>query len=259
MQELNWGAHVEIMLDGLRAPGVNKPPPPRAYSALALGGSAQAVGGGSVGTAGSAAARPPPRSKYITVTAIANIGAVITLEMIDATTVAPSLIGVGDGTEDEPDRDPDHQDDQKRQKHRPGIAANQAPAATECLDRTPLSATIAGAPTDQMVIRIRPGMMSRMKPIATPIPNRIENTIRGRIAGAADENRSRRSGRACRRPGVLHELDDEPDVKRLAHQADDRGEEPEDHPTSFWSRPAATPTMTKITIALPSRPWACWP
>src|SRR5918995_51222 len=31
MPELNWERYVEIMLDGLRAPGVNKLPPPRAY------------------------------------------------------------------------------------------------------------------------------------------------------------------------------------------------------------------------------------
>jgi AcrR family transcriptional regulator len=30
MPELNWERYVEIMLDGLRAPGVNKLPPPRA-------------------------------------------------------------------------------------------------------------------------------------------------------------------------------------------------------------------------------------
>jgi AcrR family transcriptional regulator len=31
MPELNWERYVEIMLDGLRAPGVNKLPPPRSY------------------------------------------------------------------------------------------------------------------------------------------------------------------------------------------------------------------------------------
>jgi AcrR family transcriptional regulator len=31
MPELNWERYVEIMLDGLRAPGVNKLPPPRAH------------------------------------------------------------------------------------------------------------------------------------------------------------------------------------------------------------------------------------
>jgi hypothetical protein len=30
MPELNWERYVEIMLDGLRAPGANKLPPPRA-------------------------------------------------------------------------------------------------------------------------------------------------------------------------------------------------------------------------------------
>jgi hypothetical protein len=30
MPELNWERYVEIVLDGLRAPGFNKLPPPRA-------------------------------------------------------------------------------------------------------------------------------------------------------------------------------------------------------------------------------------
>ena len=123
-------------------------------------------------------------------TAIANIGAVITLEMIDATTVAPSLIGVAMAPRTNPiaititrttrsARNTDQASPRTRRQLRAKASIGPAP-----------SATIAGAPTDQKVIRIRPGTISRMKPIVTPIPNRIENTISGRIAGAAAENRS---------------------------------------------------------------------
>jgi hypothetical protein len=52
------------------------------------------------------------------------------------------------------------------------------------------STTVTGITTDQMVSRIRPGMMMRTNPIATPMPNRIDTTITGTRTGVTLLNSS---------------------------------------------------------------------
>ena len=92
------------------------------------------------------------------------------------------------------------------------------------------SATIAGAPTDQIVIRYRPGTISRMKPMPTAIPERIANTIRDAERGhrGGDELADGRVATAV--ADVLDELDDETGVEVGGDQLQDRGEELEDEP-----------------------------
>ena len=52
------------------------------------------------------------------------------------------------------------------------------------------SITVTGTATDQIVSRIRPGMMMRTNPIATPMPNRIDTTITGTKTGVTLLNSS---------------------------------------------------------------------
>ena len=83
------------------------------------------------------------------------------------------------------DADADHEDDD-HPEHLPAVAPHELAAAPERPQAAGgRSSTTTGAATDQIVIRISPGMMIRMKPIAIPIPATIPTRISWPITGVA--------------------------------------------------------------------------
>jgi hypothetical protein len=181
------------------------------------------------GAADSAAPRPPPRSKNITLTASAKIGAVMTLEMTDATTVAPFPIGVAITPRTIPARDHDQEDDHKRPEDRPGIAAHQTPAAPEGVDRPrPLHDDGGSAHRPQRQ------------------QDEAGDDHKGETDGDADREQDPEDDQGADRGGgrgeevtddpiapaiadVLHQPDHESGVERDPYQPDDPGEDPENH------------------------------
>ena len=89
------------------------------------------------------------------------------------------------------------------------------------------STTVTGTATDQIVSRIRPGMMMRTNPIATPMPNRIDTTITGTRTGVTLLNSSPSEAVAVAVLEVAHEHDDHAGEERGQDERHDAADEVE--------------------------------